>query len=83
MNKEIEITQCSWLGDSPTMRPVCCNPVVEGRSYCEEHIWKVYQKGTALGKRKKDIKRAQAIWDIESEFNAAVEELINDGELDL
>jgi hypothetical protein len=39
----------------------------------------MYQKGTALRKRKKDIKRAAAIWDLESEFNAAVEELINEG----
>jgi hypothetical protein len=82
MNDRV-ITECSWIGNSPTMRPQCCQPVVTGRSYCEQHLWQVYQKGSALGKRKKDIKRAEAIWDIESELNAAVEELIEEGVLDL
>jgi hypothetical protein len=43
----------------------------------------MYQKGTALRKRKKDIRRAEAFWDLESEFNAAVEEIVASGELEL
>jgi hypothetical protein len=27
----------------------CGEPVVPGRSYCEEHLWGVYRKGTAKG----------------------------------
>lgn len=77
------VSTCKWIGNSPKMQPTCCKPTVEGRSYCEDHMWLVYQKGSALGKRKKDARRAQAIWDIESEFNIAVEELIEEGELDL
>jgi hypothetical protein len=43
----------------------------------------MYQKGSALRKRKKDIRRAEALWDLENEFNAAVEELVNTGEIEL
>lgn len=68
--------QCAWSDG-------CCNIALDGRAYCEEHLWKVYQKGTALGKRKKDAKRARAVWDVESEINAAVQELIDEGNLDL
>jgi hypothetical protein len=56
---------------------------MEGRSYCEDHMWLVYQKGSAAAKRKKDKRRAEAIWDLESEFNAAVEELVLAGEIEL
>ena len=77
------ITECRWIGNNPAMKSVCCQPTLPGRSYCEEHLWKVYKQGSALGKRKKDARRANAIWDFESEFNAAVEELIAEGELDL
>lgn len=70
---------CQWIGNSPTMTPVCCKEALKGRSYCEEHLFEVYQKGTARARRKKDERVAAAVWDIESEFNAAVEELIAEG----
>ncbi len=71
-----EITTCQYLGDSTH---VCGKPTVKGRSYCAEHLHMVYQKGTARARRKKDERIAAAVWDIESEFNAAVEELIAEG----
>jgi hypothetical protein len=67
---------CTYLGASTT---ACGCTAVEGRSYCAEHIHLVYQKGTARAKRKKDLRVAVAVWDLESEFNAAVEELIMEG----
>jgi hypothetical protein len=39
----------------------------------------IYKLGTARAQRKKDIRTAAAVWDLESEFNAAVEELILEG----
>ena len=78
---------CQWQGPTDSTepstaytryKPTCCASVVPGRSYCEEHLWLVYQKGTAV-QRRKDKKRAEAIWDLESEFNRAVEELIEEG----
>ena len=50
-----------------------------GKSYCEEHVFLVYKQGTARAKRKKDLRVADAVWDLEAEFNAVVEELIAEG----
>lgn len=57
----------------------CNQPALEGKSYCEEHQWVVYQKGSALSKRKKDIRIANNVRQIESLINEAVEELIEEG----
>lgn len=76
---------CTYIGptvdDSPYARlaPTCCASVVAGRSYCLEHLYIVYKQGTARAKRKKDLRVAASVWDLESEFNAAVEELIMEG----
>ena len=77
------ITECQWIGNSPTMKPICLCRTVEGRSYCEDHLWLVYQEGTAMRKRKKDIRRAEAYWNLESEFNDIVAELVEEGEIEL
>jgi hypothetical protein len=71
-----QITACTYLGDSTTP---CGHPTLPGKSYCAEHYALVYQAGTARAKRKKDIRVANTVWDIESEFNAAVQELIDEG----
>lgn len=67
--------KCMWIGSK---NEGCSHDQVPGRSYCTEHLWRVYQKGTAVTRRK-DKRTAQAVWDIESEFNAAVEELEQEG----
>jgi hypothetical protein len=41
----------------------------------------VYNKGTGLGKRKRDIKRANAVFNVVSDIDAAAAELEADGEL--
>jgi hypothetical protein len=69
---------CTWIGEGKLYDSTCCSPVVEGRNYCEQHLWAVYQKGTATHRRK-DTRTAQAVWDIEGEFNAAVQELMDEG----
>ena len=71
-----DITTCQYLGHSNTP---CGKPAVAGKSYCADHIFDIYQKGTARAKRKKDERRAAAVWDIQDEFNKAVEELIAEG----
>lgn len=73
---------CQWIGNSAKMEPMCCKDAVKGKSYCEEHIWLVYNKGTARARRKKDERVAAAVWDIESEMNAAYQELIDEGVFD-
>jgi hypothetical protein len=69
-------TTCTYLGDA--MKPCGCR-AVEGKSYCAEHVFVVYQKGSANRKRHKDTRRANAIRDLISDFNAAVEELESEG----
>lgn len=68
---------CTWIGEGEG----CEHPTVPGRSYCEHHIWRVYQQGTALGRRKKDIRVANSVFDWQSLLNEAVEELIDEGVL--
>ena len=78
----VEHEQCQWIGpeqqDAPFVYKCQCKPLA-GRAYCEEHFLQVYQSGTALRKRKKDIRVANAVWDLESAFNEAVEELEEEG----
>jgi hypothetical protein len=50
---------CQWIGpeQDPSRGPVkmCgCKPLWPGRSYCEEHVWRVYQKGTGIGTKRKN-----------------------------
>ena len=52
---------------------------MDGAVYCKEHHPLMYQKGTALRKRHKDKRKAIQQWDLESLFNEAVEELVNEG----
>jgi hypothetical protein len=66
---------CTYLGDG---LQACGCATVAGKSYCEEHLWLVYQKGTAVH-RKKDIQRAQAVWDIEACMHEAIDQLIEEG----
>ena len=70
-------TTCEWIGDGEC----CTNPSIPNKSYCEHHAWIVYNKGTALGKRKRDIKRANAVFNIVSELDAAIAELEAEGKL--
>jgi len=60
--------------------PYCGCATVQGRSYCAEHLHTVYQKGTSVHRRK-DRRRAEAVWDLENEFNLAVSELEAEGEI--
>jgi hypothetical protein len=77
------ITTCQWIGDTQKLETSCCKKPVEGKSYCEDHVWLVYKQGSNLRKRKKDQRRAAEIWDIESAFNDAVAELVSEGEIEL
>ena len=74
-------TGCQWIGpDQDPLRdhPIhyCgATPLWPGRNYCEEHVWKVYQKGTAQGMSRKnkaieaeleELKRQQEIEEMEA-----------------
>ena len=80
---------CTYLGDkydprnaSERIKPTqqCGRKdLVEGKLYCSLHYPMLFQVGTARAKRHKDIRKANAIRDLISDFNAAVEELEAEG----
>jgi hypothetical protein len=77
---------CTWLGPDYDPRthkgatPYCGRKdLVDGTLYCQEHYARMYVKGSALRKRKRDVRRAEAFWDLESAFNEAVKELEEEG----
>jgi hypothetical protein len=69
------MSKCQWIGNGEG----CTHEAVEGRSYCQEHLYKVYQKGTNLGKRKKDLRIVDDVRLMEQLLNEVVEELENEG----
>ena len=78
---DLAINNCQWLGNESNFRlagHICENKPVEGKSYCSDHIWQVYQKGSSVHRRK-DIRVAANVRLWEGLFNEAVEELINEG----
>jgi hypothetical protein len=70
---------CQYIG-SYGLKPTCCAPTLgKGFSYCAEHYSLVYAKGTSAGRRLKDARRAEALRQLVSDFNAAIEELEQEG----
>ena len=67
--------ECQYLGpDQDPLRdwPVkyCCKPSFPGKSYCEDHVWLVYNRGSSVGNKRKlkeiekelaEVKRLQEI----------------------
>jgi len=77
---------CTYLGpayDARTHRgptPYCGrHDLVNGTLYCGQHYEQMYVKGSALRKRHKDVRKANAIRQLISDFNAALEELESEG----
>ena len=78
MGPDFDAHRHDYAGGVPT--PYCgSHDLVDGKLYCKEHYGILFQKGTALRKRHKDIKRANAIRDLMSDFDAAVAELESEG----
>ena len=77
---------CTYLGpeyDPRTSKispaPYCGCPTGGVSNYCPEHHALVYQKGTSLRKRGKDIKRANAVRDLISDFDSVIAQLEAEG----
>lgn len=74
----------TWNYVKNPLTPYCgCRPVRPGTSYCETHAEQMGQRKTRVRTRHADIRRANAHWDLASEFNEAVAELVAEGELEL
>jgi hypothetical protein len=73
--------ECQYLG--PEQDPLrdwpvkyCCRPSFPGKSYCEDHVWIVYNRGSSVGNKRKikeiekelaEVKRLQEIAEYENE----------------
>jgi hypothetical protein len=78
MTREFQTSTCQWIGEGSEIGG-CRHPVVEGKSYCENHVWLVYQKGTSSGQRRKDKARAENTWNILSELEMNFRDMIDEG----
>ena len=69
------IKECQWIGPEQTNWPVtlCGCPTLAGKSYCGEHFWQVYKKGTATAGR-----RNERVIDREIEQLKRLQEMDND-----
>ena len=46
---------CQWIGPEQAHPPfkMCGCAVFPGKNYCEDHVWRVYRKGTSQGNKRK------------------------------
>lgn len=67
---------CQYLGPefdprtwdySKGATPYCGKPVIEGKSYCHDHYWRVYQKGTSVNGRRKERAIEQEIEELKKQ----------------
>lgn len=75
--------QCQYIGSSDhnQLKPTCCHASIKNKSYCTEHVWLVYQEGSAV-RRKKDTRRSNNLFEIISEMNEVYQELLAEGLVD-
>ena len=83
------VNTCTYLGPDFDPRtwdynaqptPYCGCATNGHSSYCAEHYPIVYNVGSGLRKRHKDIRRAEAVHTLESLFHECVAELESEGE---
>jgi len=73
------ITTCQYIGPLSLEPTTCqCTEFYKESSYCEEHYYTVYSRGSGLRARAKDIKRANATWDCLAELEMISRELDDD-----
>lgn len=69
------MTTCTFIGTGCG----CTKKAIEGRSYCEEHLFVVYKEGSSRARRKKEERTVDKVRLIESLFNEAIEQLEAEG----
>ena len=68
--------QCEWDGPN---NETCDKEAVARRSYCSNHVWSIYQKGTGPGKKKeKAIKKSDLVDDDGCDWSALFHEAITE-----
>ena len=88
-NRDLVIVRslgCQWIGGNQDPRYTQVHycgsrDLYKDTVYCTDHQHHMYQKGSALRKRKKEQRQADHRLDLESLFNEAVLELTAEGHL--
>ena len=76
MTAPLTLKKCQYIGTQQRLPGSCINTDMhEHFSYCNEHWPLIYQEGSALKKRKKDIRVAENTWDIIAEFESVLQEI--------
>ena len=74
------VRECQWIGpeQDPRKGPVhyCGAQTIDGKSYCHEHYWRVYAKGTSVNGRRRERAIEREIADIK--LQQEIEETVND-----
>ena len=65
--------QCQWT------QCACSEVPVVGRAYCETHLAQVYQLGSALRRRNRDLRTVDRVRLVEELLNEAILELEEEG----
>ena len=76
MNSNNKASTCLWIGPQ---HEGCDAGAVEGRSYCEQHLWRVYSRGTAVRPRPRKDRQQQSAEEFMQQLRDIFEEL--EGEL--
>ena len=76
MNSNNKASTCLWRGHKDEG---CDATAVEGRSYCEQHLWRVYSRGTAVRPRPRKDRQQQSAEEFMQQLRDIFEEL--EGEL--
>lgn len=73
MNEDVMIEGCQYIGDNDVSFR-CGAECVPYKSYCQDHVWLIYQEGTQQTKRRTIVKQSNVeFW--EDLFNQAAAEL--------
>jgi hypothetical protein len=73
------IKNCQYIGPDSNEPTSCqCTEFFKESSYCENHYFIIYLRGSELRKRHKDIKRANSAWDWMAELEMISRELEED-----
>ena len=73
-------TRCQYIGSDLTRVGGCRATLLHNHSsYCLSHYVTVYRVGTGRRVRHRDIRIANAVWDLQSELDQAIKELDAEG----
>jgi len=69
---------CEWHGQGEG----CQGQTVPGRNYCEGHLWRIYERGTAVRARPRKDRKEEFVKEFMHDLQEAYNELVTEGKID-